>query len=43
MCKVNIGKKENSNFAQISNYWNDETVENIAKLLHKYRAPFPKG
>jgi hypothetical protein len=36
MRKVNIGTKENPNFAQISDYWNDETMENIADLLREY-------
>jgi hypothetical protein len=33
VCKVNIGMKEKPKFANIGDYWNDETVEKIADLL----------
>jgi hypothetical protein len=39
--KVNIGTKENPKFVQIGGYWNDETVEKIAYLLHEYLNLFP--
>jgi hypothetical protein len=39
--KVNIGTKENPKFVQIGDYWNDETVEKIADLLHEYQDLFP--
>jgi hypothetical protein len=39
--KVNIGMIENPNFAQIGDYWNDETMENISNLLRKYQDLFP--
>jgi hypothetical protein len=39
--KVNIGMTENPKFAQIGDYWSDETVEKIADLLHEYQDLFP--
>jgi len=39
--KVNIGTKEKPKFAQIGDYLNDETMENIAYLLCKYQDIFP--
>jgi hypothetical protein len=39
--KVNIGTKEKPKFMNIGDYWNDETVENIADLLHEYQDLFP--
>jgi hypothetical protein len=33
---VNIGTKENLNFANIRYYCNDETAENVEDLLHEY-------
>jgi hypothetical protein len=40
VCKVNIDTKEKLKFANIGDYWNDETVENIADLLRKYQDLF---
>jgi hypothetical protein len=39
--KVNIRMKKNPKFAQIGDYWSDETVEKIVDLLHKYKDLFP--
>jgi hypothetical protein len=39
--KVNIGTKENPKFAQIGDYWNDETMEKIENLLREYHDLFP--
>jgi hypothetical protein len=33
--------KEKPKFTNIGDYWNDETVEKIADLLHKYQDLFP--
>ena len=38
--KVNIGMKERPKFTNIGDYWNDETIENITYLLHKYQYLF---
>jgi hypothetical protein len=38
---VNIGMEEKPKFANIGDYWNDETMENIANLLHEYQDIFP--
>jgi hypothetical protein len=38
--KVNIGTQEKSKFANIGDYWNDETMEKIADLLREYQDPF---
>jgi hypothetical protein len=38
--KVNIGTKEDPNFAQIGDYWDEETVEKIEDLLGEYQDLF---
>jgi hypothetical protein len=38
---VNIGIEEKPKFANIGDYWNDETVEKIVDLLHEYHDIFP--
>jgi hypothetical protein len=37
---VNVGMKKKPKFANIGDYWNDETMENIADLLCEYRDRF---
>jgi hypothetical protein len=39
--KVNIGVTKNPKFAQIGDYWSDETMEKIVDLLHEYHDLFP--
>jgi len=39
--KVNIGSEENQKFANIGDYWDDETVRNLTELLHEYQELFP--
>ena len=39
--KINIGTDTEPNFASIGDYWNDETVRQIADLLHNYQDLFP--
>jgi hypothetical protein len=39
--KVNIGTTKNPKFAQIGDYWNDETIEKVADLLREYQDLFP--
>ena len=39
--KVNIGSAENPKFANIGDYWDDETVRNITDLLHEFQDLFP--
>ena len=34
--KVNIGSSENPKFANIGDYWDEETVVKITNLLHEY-------
>jgi hypothetical protein len=34
--KVNIGTVEHPKMASIGDYWDEQTVERIAELLHKY-------
>ena len=34
--KINIGTDTEPKFASIGDYWNDETVGQIAELLHDY-------
>ena len=34
--KVNIGLLENPKFANIGDYWDDETISKIIELLHEY-------
>ena len=38
--KVNIGSPENPNFANIGDYWDEEIVAKIMKLLHEYQDLF---
>jgi hypothetical protein len=40
MRKVNIGTKEKPKFANIGDYWNDETIEKIVDLLREYHDLF---
>jgi hypothetical protein len=40
MHKVNIGTEDKPKFANIGDYWNDETVEKIVDLLHEYQDLF---
>ena len=39
--KINIGTDAEPKFASIGDYWNDETVGQIADLLHDYQDLFP--
>ena len=39
--KVNIGSPENPKFANIGDYWDEETVVKITDLLHEYQDLFP--
>ena len=39
--KDNIGSLENPKFANIEDYWDDETVENIKDLLQEFQDIFP--
>ena len=39
--KVNIGSLKNPNFANIGDYWDEETVAKITYLLHEYQDLFP--
>ena len=39
--KVNIGSPENPKFANIGDYWDDETVGKITDLLHEFQDLFP--
>ena len=39
--KVNIGSPENQKFANIEDYWDDETVSKITDLLHEFRDIYP--
>ena len=39
--KINIGLKENHKFANIGDYWDDETVGKIIDLLHENQVLFP--
>jgi hypothetical protein len=41
MRKVNIGTRKNQKFAQIGDYWSDETMEKIEYLLCEYHDIFP--
>jgi hypothetical protein len=40
--KVNIVTPDNSKMEIIGYYWDEQTVERITKLLHKYSDMFPK-
>ena len=39
--KVNIGSYENPKFANIEDYWDNETVGKITDLLHEFQDMFP--
>jgi len=39
--KVNIGTDENPKFANIGDYWDDETISKIVELLSEYQDLFP--
>ena len=39
--KVNIDSLENPKFANIGDYWDDETVSKITDLLHEFQDLFP--
>jgi hypothetical protein len=39
--KVNIGTIENPKFAQIGDYWSEETIKKISYLLREYQDIFP--
>jgi hypothetical protein len=39
--KVNIGTTENPKMASIGDYWDEQTVESITKLLCEYNDLFP--
>ena len=39
--KVNIGSPNNPKFANIGDYWDEETVGNITDLLHEFQDLFP--
>ena len=38
--KVNIGSEENSKFANIRDYWDEEIVGKITDLLHEFQDMF---
>ena len=38
--KVNIGSSDNPKFANIGDYWDEETVVKIMDLLHEYQDLF---
>ena len=38
--KVNIGTKENTKFASVGDYWDEETKEKIMDLLHEFQDLF---
>ena len=38
---MNIGSSENPKFANIRDYWDDETVSKIKDLLHEFQDLFP--
>jgi CTP:phosphocholine cytidylyltransferase-like protein len=39
--KVNIGREENPKMESIEDYWDENTVERITKLLREYNDLFP--
>ena len=39
--KVNIGSPKNMKFANIGDYWDDQTIGKITDLLHKFKDLFP--
>ena len=41
--KVNIGSEENPKFANIGDYWDEETMAKIMDLLHEFQDLFQRG
>jgi hypothetical protein len=41
--KVNIGTIDNPKMANIGDYWDNQIVERITKLLREYNDLFPKN
>jgi len=39
--KMNIGSEKEPKFAIIGDYWDEETVSKVTKLLHEYEELFP--
>ena len=39
--KVNIGSPKNLKFANIGDYWDDETLSKITDFLHEFQDLFP--
>ena len=39
--KVNIGTTENPKMANIGDYWDNQTIERITKLVRNYNDLFP--
>ena len=39
--KVNIGMEENPKFANVKDYWGEETMAKIMDLLHEFQDLFP--
>lgn len=40
MKQVNIGSEEDPKFADIIDYWDEDTVGKVSKLLHEYQELF---
>jgi len=38
---VNIGLEEEPKFANIGDYWDEDTLDKVTKLLHEYQGLFP--
>lgn len=41
MKEVNIGLEAEPEFIQIENYWDEDIVGKVTKLLHEYQEIFP--
>ena len=39
--KVNIGTEENPKFANVGDYWDEETMAKIIDMLHEFQDLFP--
>ena len=39
--KANIGTEENPKFANVGDYWDEETIAKITDLLHEFQDLFP--
>lgn len=39
--QVNIGSKQKPKFVNICDYWDEDTVDKVAELLHEYQDLFP--